>query len=258
MACGHYVSWLHYAYLQERRLDAAEHQLAACRGMAAALAAAPPDDSDPDGERVNAYSEMRLFHWIETGRWNPADAVALPEGRYGEAKFLSAYGDALAASAGDLAAFHAAAERLRLRQRERLAEIEREKKTAPADRQYAEIVVRQIDALERLREGKKDEGLDLLKKAAEAESAMPLEFGPPALEKPSFELLGDELLALGRNDQAEQAYRSELARAPGRTRSLEGLLRSQQAQGGLADAAEQTRAQLQKYVRAAAGEKTHE
>ncbi|MEA2693015.1 MAG: hypothetical protein QOJ16_2402 [Acidobacteriota bacterium] len=258
MACGHYVSWLHYAYLQERRLDAAEHQLTACRQMAAALAAAPPDETDPDGTRVNAYAEMRLFHWIETGRWNPADAVALPDGRYSEAKFLSAYGDALAASTGDLTAFHAAAERLRLRQRERLAEIEREKKTAPAARQHAEIVVRQIDALERLREGKKDEGIDLLKKAAEAESAMPLEFGPPALEKPSYELLGDELLALGRNDQAEQAYRSELARAPGRTRSLEGLLRAQQAQGGPADAAEQTRAQLRKYVRPAAGEMTHE
>jgi hypothetical protein len=57
---------------------------------------------------------------------------------------------------------------------------------------------------------------------------------------------------LGRNDQAEQAYRAELTRAPGRTRSLEGLLRAQQAQGGQGAAVEQTRAQLLKYVRTAA------
>ena len=46
---------------------------------------------------------------------------------------------------------------------------------------------------------------------------MPLEFGPPAIQKPSWELLGDELLALGRNAEAEQAYQAALARAPGRT-----------------------------------------
>jgi hypothetical protein len=253
VACGHYVSWLHYAYLQERRLDAAEQELSACRQMAAGVVAAPVKTPDPDEGQVNAYAEMRLFQWIETGRWNPADALALPAGRYGEAKFLSAYGDALAASTGDLAAFHAAAARLRVSQRERLAEIEREKKADPAEHRYTEIVGQQIEGLERLREGKPDEGIALLKKAADAESALPLEFGPPALEKPSFELLGDELLALGRNDQAERAYRSELARAPGRTRSLQGLLRAQQAQGGQAAAAEETRAQLQKYVRAVPG-----
>lgn len=77
---------------------------------------------------------------------------------------------------------------------------------------------------------------------------MALEFGPPVIEKPTFELLGDELLSLGRHAEAEQAYRSALARAPGRTRSLQGLLRAEQALGKTA-AAEQTRAQLQRYVR---------
>ena len=36
---------------------------------------------------------------------------------------------------------------------------------------------------------------------------------------------------LGRNAEAEQAYRATLARAPGRTLSLQGLLRAQQALG---------------------------
>ncbi len=254
VACGHYVSWLHYAYLQERRLDAAEHELSACREMAAGLVAAAAKKPDADDDsRVHAYLEMRLFHEIETGRWNAADALVLPEGHYGGAKLLAAYGEALAAAGrGDLAAFHAAAGRLHARQRERLAEIDQEKKTDPAARRYAEILGQQIDALERLREGKKDEGIALLKKAAAEETAMPLEFGPPVVEKPSYELLGDELLALGRNDPAAAAYRAELARAPGRTRSLEGLLHAEQGAGGPATEVEQTRAQLQKYVRTAA------
>ncbi len=108
--------------------------------------------------------------------------------------------------------------------------------------------MQQIEALERLRAGRKDDGIALLRQAAEAESAMSLEFGPPVIEKPTHELLGDELLALGRHAEAEQAYRAALARAPRRTRSLEGLLRAQQALG-LTDAAEQTRAELQRSVR---------
>ena len=81
---------------------------------------------------------------------------------------------------------------------------------------------------------------------------MALEFGPPAVEKPTFELLGDELLAMGRNAEAEQAYQSALARAPGRTRSVEGLLRAQQALGKTA-AAERTRADLRQYVHQGGG-----
>ena len=87
--------------------------------------------------------------------------------------------------------------------------------------------MRQIDALETIAEGKTAEGIALLRKAADAESAMPLEFGPPPIQKPTNELLGDQLLAAGRNAEAEQAYRAALARAPGRTLSLQGLLRAQ-------------------------------
>jgi hypothetical protein len=77
---------------------------------------------------------------------------------------------------------------------------------------------------------------------------MALEFGQPFVEKPTFELLGDELLALGRNAEAEQAYQAALARTPGRTRSLQGLLRTEQALGKT-EAAERTLAMLQRYVR---------
>src|SRR4029077_3104444 len=143
------------------------------------------------------------------------------------------------------------AARLRDLQRELLASNDPQKDDARIDRTYAEIVVQQIDALEKIRDGKAEEGMALLRKAATAESATPLEFGPPPVQKPSNELLGDQLLALGRNAEAEQAYQSALARAPGRTLSLQGLLRAQRALGQ-ADAAARTQAQLRQYVHGAA------
>ena len=83
--------------------------------------------------------------------------------------------------------------------------------------------VAQGEAVLMLAEGHTDEGLALLRKAAEAETALPPPFGPPALQKPSFELLGDELLALGRTPEATDAYTRALAAAPGRRLSLAGL-----------------------------------
>ncbi len=246
--CGHYVTWLHYAFLQERRFDDAKGQLDACRRMAVQQFS---DHPDPDTSIVPYYAEMRLFHWIETGRWDAADAITIPRDRYPDARFLEAYGEALAASGGELKAFQSAAARLRERQRDLLAQIEKKKESVRIDRRNAEIAVQQIDALVRIKEGKRDEGIALLRKVAEAEAALPLEFGPPAIQKPTSELLGDELLALGRNAEAEQAYQSTLARAPGRTRSLQGLLRVQQALGKT-EAAARTQGQLGRYVRTAA------
>jgi hypothetical protein len=248
--CGHYPSWLHYALLQERRFDEAKRNLAACRRLAADDLAAP-GSLDPDNSNVGSFVEMRVFQALETGRWDAADRLDLPTGN-AAARFTESYGEALLAAAGsDLAALHAAAGRLRERQQDLLAEIAKERQTNPLDRQRAEIAVRQVEALERIRDGEKDEGIAILRLAADAESAMAFEFGPPAIEKPTSELLGDELLALGRPAEAERAYRAALARAPGRTLSLQGLLRAQRALGQ-SDAARQTQAQLARYVHAAA------
>jgi hypothetical protein len=71
----------------------------------------------------------------------------------------------------------------------------------------------------------------MLRKAAATEQAMPFEFGPPPVEKPTSELLGDQLLALGRRAEAAEAYRAALMRAPGRAVTMEGL-RAATAAGG--------------------------
>ena len=79
------------------------------------------------------------------------------------------------------------------------------------------------EALQLSAQGKNDEVIATLQKAVAEEVALPYDFGPPAIDKPSLELLGDQLLALGRAAEAEKAYREALDRTPGRTLTVEGL-----------------------------------
>src|SRR3954471_2357921 len=138
--CGHYANWLHYAFLQERRYDEAKRQLDACRQQVVAEASGPAAAKGEYGGHLADYASMRVFQGIGTGGWEPADAIPLPDGS-AEAGFLMAYGETLAASGGDAAAFRAAAARLRERQRDVLAEIANEKEAGPAGRRRAEILV---------------------------------------------------------------------------------------------------------------------
>jgi len=70
-----------------------------------------------------------------------------------------------------------------------------------------------------------------LRQAAALEDSMPFEFGPPAIVKPTFELLGEALLGLGMHDEAQQAFNRATERTPGRTLAVRGL-ESSAASGG--------------------------
>jgi hypothetical protein len=62
-----------------------------------------------------------------------------------------------------------------------------------------------------------------------------MEFGPPAILEPSHELLGIMLLEMRPTESAREFLRA-LALAPGRTRSLAGLVRAAVASGDKATA----------------------
>ena len=51
-----------------------------------------------------------------------------------------------------------------------------------------------------------------------------MEFGPPSLDKPANELLGEVLLDLGQPQEARTAFEAAQVLAPGRGQSLIGLL----------------------------------
>jgi tetratricopeptide (TPR) repeat protein len=74
-------------------------------------------------------------------------------------------------------------------------------------------------------------------KVTSLEDAMPLDFGPPGVVKPSHELLGELLLRAGRPDQARAEFERALRLAPQRALSLLGRARAVVAAGGDARAA---------------------
>ena len=62
----------------------------------------------------------------------------------------------------------------------------------------ADVIEQELRALALLRRDSKADAVATLRKAAAREDALPFEFGPPEIEKPSHELLGEKaLLATG-------------------------------------------------------------
>jgi tetratricopeptide (TPR) repeat protein len=83
--------------------------------------------------------------------------------------------------------------------------------------------------------GNREAGVRAVRQATQIEDAMPMEFGPPAIVEPSHELLGWMLLEINPSD-AQAEFGRALALAPGRSRSLLGLIRAAIATGDKAAA----------------------
>jgi tetratricopeptide (TPR) repeat protein len=236
--CGHYADWLFYADLQEGRDAEAQAGLAACRVSALT-----------DKRDLGEYEGMRVMRVVDTGRWDPAEAPPSAGPPSAEFTFMEAYGQAVAAlRAGDSAALNAASIRLTAATPAFTAEVAADPSAGRSDRESPALMADQIAAVARLRGGDTDGGLSGLRKVAEAETSLPMEFGPPVVALPTWELLGDELLRAHRPADAVAAYKAALARAPGRTRALKGLAEAQRLAGDAAGAAV-TQAELAKYLR---------
>jgi predicted Zn-dependent protease len=63
----------------------------------------------------------------------------------------------------------------------------------------------------------------VLAEAVSGEDALPVAFGPPTIDKPSHELLGEFLLRHGKADEARVEFERALARTPGRRLATQGL-----------------------------------
>lgn len=225
--CGHYNEWLHYSYLQVEERDKAAALLSACRAAAAAEIA--------KAEATNRWGLMRSYASIraqaivdggEGGEPIPVDAAKFPA----EA-FDLAYGDLLEAR-GEPTKVVAAYDRLKTAGTQvPVAEMH------PQSAKRLRIVLLQAEGLARIASAQDEAGIGKLREAAEIERAMEVPFGPPLVEKPSFELLAEELARLGRKEEAAAAYGAALKLAPGRKRSLDGLALVQGAPGSLSAAA---------------------
>ncbi len=216
--CGHYPTWLHYGYLQKNDSEAARKALDACRAAALESEFQSAGPMDSRSGRVNEYADMRAHHVAAGHALSAADAGAkIPDGApFLDARYTVAYGDVLAAAQRkDAAALKTAVPRVRALHAEVVAAKKNDDN--PSARMRAGVMLQQAEALLLAADGKQNEAIALLEQAKKTEESMPFDFGPPAVAKPASELLGDHLLAAGRIADAEAAYRSALARVPGRT-----------------------------------------
>jgi tetratricopeptide (TPR) repeat protein len=224
MDCGHGPDWLVYAELQQGQ-DPAE-DIDRCRKTALDAATLAKDKTVIGGEEEDADSlaDMLVRRGVETGKWDMA--VSLPAGHYEYARFILAYGKMLAARHDAKAAARALNEMRGSRDAIAAAlpkELPDEQQLLP----WIDRAVAQGEAVEKLAAGQKDAGLQALRAAAEAEQSLPIIFGPPLMQKLSWEMLGDELLGTGDKAGAAAAYRKALAMAPGRRLSTLGLARAE-------------------------------
>ncbi|MCH8276631.1 MAG: hypothetical protein IIA50_03705, partial [Bacteroidetes bacterium] len=215
--CGHYSSWLHYGRLMKGELREAETLMDACHARAAS-------GESTGAERIGSRAEwfyfvsMRARHIVDTEDWSLVDRwTAEPPrltdeeankapGIFGGPSFTYLVTNALAALNQDDPS---------------LAEAVVAKDWG--NHQGRETQLNQLRGLLQLRNGNQDAGVALLREAAASEEALPFEFGPPAIVKPSFELLGKALLSLGHAEAAAEALRRANERTPGRVQATAGL-----------------------------------
>ena len=92
--------------------------------------------------------------------------------------------------------------------------------TGPAARDAVPTVLKNVGQGQLLiARGNAEEGLELLKAAAELEHSLPPFIGPPVIVQPAGEATGDALRAMGENAEAVRYYNMTLERAVNKTRS---------------------------------------
>ncbi len=224
---GHYTAWLGYGYGQQGRMAETRRLLETVR----------PNLGDPSRPPRRAYLRtMRAHYLVMSERWS--DSIATWP--------LDAAGLGPVPRAMDAFALGYAA----LRRGERptadslLRELDTLAQAPPASDRYGGnpqvplILAKELRALLRAADGAGDEAVALLREASALEEALPLEYGPPDVVKPTHELLGELLLAQGKAAEAQQEFVRALALAPRRTLSLLGLARAATAAGDTAAAGE--------------------
>src|SRR6266446_4584307 len=229
VGCGHPITWLAYGYLQQGRFADARRLVENCGEEVRKNRperATGADLLDYDTTSAGSFSAMRTRYLIDSGGWsgsvfdlkvNVAGIIAAEFTR----DFADAYG-AVRYGRTDTA-------------------VEAVKRANDSGERFiaaaiaagipAESPMRRVPMIERdqlnglllLRRGETGGGLAQLAKAAAAEKDIPMEFGPPSLDKPANELLGEVLLDHGRAQDARAAFEAAQVLAPGRGQSLLGL-----------------------------------
>jgi hypothetical protein len=225
--CGHYASWLEYAYLQLASLESAKSTLIACRAeMQAALPMEHPTHSmDSDDSVTGSFANMRLRYLLEAQDWNGEVAgwpVPPNAGLGAQLDF------AFALALGEITQGHSGAARDAIVKLETLAHAVVDLETKrndpdPTDRVRPEILVAEAKGLMAEQQSDPATAENLLRRAVALELTLPIAFGPPTIDLPTHELLGTFLLRRGQRAQGRTEFAKALAAAPGRRQAEKGL-----------------------------------
>jgi tetratricopeptide (TPR) repeat protein len=235
--CGHYPTWLMYGYLQQGRIEQAKAMVKACH-------------------TTGGSSSMRTRYLIDTGEIAKLTSTPKQPAQVFTHAFTDAFG---ALQRGDVPAARAAFATMQEARKTIEAAAARTPDPAhagmPGMAQPAagydagaigrlRILSDEIAALLLHKEGKSEDATLKLESAALLETTLPFEFGPPFIDKPAYELLGELFLELKQPKDARRAFEKALARTPERTQALTGLMTAA-AQSGDSRKEAEIRARLQ-------------
>jgi tetratricopeptide (TPR) repeat protein len=217
-ACGHAGLWLHYAYLQQGRLAEARRLSSACH-----------DRTATSMDAASGYAEMRLQYLVDVERPEPS-LTPLVSKLSGMIDLTQSYATAYDnLRRGDTSTTNA----LIARMHTQAAAMKGSEMAMMMPEMVGEanVVETELRAMADARRGKLGDAITELTRAAGQEDSLPYEFGPPPIEKPSHELLGEMLLAAGRPSDARREFEIALKRTPGRSLVLLDLARACAAMG---------------------------
>ena len=214
----HTLHWLEYAYLQQGRFDDAKRLVKLIE----------EETRDTPSRYAQGYvAAMRATYIIETQQWN---VDHIKEDRLG-LRTSAAASDlfAIGMSAVEMKNIDTAHEVL-AQLKDHLSSSNEQSSNghiAPV-----KVMAMQLEGLILVEEGNREEGMNLLQKAAAMEDERPYDYGPPVPVKPSHELIGELLLKMNRPEEAKREFETSLTSIPNRLLSNKGL---QQAQSKISD-----------------------
>ena len=240
--CGHGNSWLDYGYVAQGRIALASRLLGRCQAQATAGSdRTRPQDTDPDDSQL--FSAISMWsHWlIDTERWSDAQSRWQPT--IGPAPgpritWRFAHGFA-AARRGDTETARVDLGALQVAGSDAVARAGKAHDTSPEtiqDQTRARALDLELQGVIALGDGNLEAAITLLRHATAVEDSMPYAFGPPYVDKPSHELLGEALLQVGQGKAAVAEFRRSLKDTPLRPIALRGLARAQESTGMTAEA----------------------
>ncbi|HEX3102088.1 MAG TPA: hypothetical protein VHQ01_09865, partial [Pyrinomonadaceae bacterium] len=225
--CGHYPTWLNYGNLQLGQTENARNAVAQCRATLESETKkdAQGNSMDPDDSLVGSYADMRLRYLIDSGSWpEEMSGWSLPKTAGAGARLDFVF----ARFIDEIMKGHRSEASQALKDLEAVGKevVEIETKKADPDPTYrVRPEILRLEAQAMLAEVDKDFATaeKLLIQAAALEDKLPTAFGPPTIDKPTHELLGEFLLRRGRKNEAHNEFKKAVALTPGRRLAEKGL-----------------------------------